>query len=79
MRFITSDHPVVFYNQYAEHRTIRSNTGLASKGLQIFYPISPYHIIILYDEAIYKIGAKKSTSVDVTSVSDVQQLNDLQW
>ncbi|WP_175011020.1 DUF4238 domain-containing protein [Burkholderia lata] len=79
IRFVTSDHPVVFYNQYAEEREIRSNTGFASRGLQIFYPVSPYHMVVLYDEAIYKIGGRKATSVDVTSVTDVQQLNDLQW
>jgi len=79
IRFVTSDHPVVFYNQYGEERVIRSNTGLASKGLQIFYPVSPYHMVVLYDDAIYKMGARKARSVDVTSVADVQQLNDLQW
>lgn len=79
IRFVTSDHPVVFYNQYGEERVIRSNTGLASKGLQIFYPVSPQHMVVLYDEKIYKMGGRKATSVEVTSVTDVQQLNDLQW
>ncbi|MFC5427547.1 DUF4238 domain-containing protein [Paraburkholderia denitrificans] len=79
IRFVTSDHPVVFSNQYGEDRIASSNIGLASKGLQIFYPVSPWHMVVLYDEAIYKIGNRKGTSVDVTSVADVQKLNDLQW
>jgi Protein of unknown function (DUF4238) len=38
--FITSDHPVVLYNQFLEARkTYGSNTGLACKGLEMFLPI----------------------------------------
>lgn len=35
--FITSDNPVVMYNQFMLWRTDGSNTGMASKGLQIFF------------------------------------------
>jgi hypothetical protein len=40
--YITSDHPVVRYNQYFGHpKPIASNTGLICRGLQVFLPLSP--------------------------------------
>jgi len=35
--FITSDNPVVFYNQIMNFRNFGSNTGFSAKGLQIFF------------------------------------------
>lgn len=79
IQFITSDHPVVLYNQYGEDRVFRSNIGLACKGLQVFYPVSPRHVVMLYDAAIYKLGQRRDTFAEVTQRRDVEQLNDLQW
>jgi len=57
--FITSDHPVVLYNQFLEDQKVPGgNNGLASKGLQIFLPLSPYHLIVFFDHDVYKIGEK---------------------
>jgi len=43
--FVIGDHPVVLYNQFAEHHTVLRNrgaaTGLAAKGLQLLMPLSP--------------------------------------
>ena len=41
VNFITSDNPVILYNQACERSVVGSSTGLASKGLQIFFPVSP--------------------------------------
>ena len=79
INFITSDNPVVFYNQACEHSDVGSSTGLASKGLQIIFPLSPKHILIFYDSKVYKIGAKKHSYTDVINENDIFQLNDLQW
>lgn len=55
--FITSDHPVVFYNQFLHSRkSFGSNTGLAAKGLQIFLPLSPRHVLVFFDVDVYKVG-----------------------
>jgi Protein of unknown function (DUF4238) len=71
--FITSDHPVVLYNQLNE-----SHIGLACKGLEIFLPISPRHLIIFFDRDVYKVGHKNNASIDITENADVEALNLLQ-
>jgi len=77
--FITSDHPVVLYNQFLEDQKVPGgNTGLASKGLQIFLPLSPHHLIVFFDHDVYKIGEKGNMSVDITADSDVEALNVIQ-
>ena len=77
--FITSDNPVVFYNQFLSFRKLVSNTGLASKGLLIFLPINPKQLIILYDEAVYGVGSKKCDVINVSDPRDVEQINRLQF
>ncbi|WP_289048532.1 DUF4238 domain-containing protein [uncultured Psychrobacter sp.] len=78
--FITSDYPVVRYNQFLEEREHPpSNTGYGSVGLQIFIPLNGHITLVLYDENIYKIGNKKQNTVVLTQEKDVDQLNILQF
>lgn len=77
--FITSDNPVVYFNQFFSFRKLGSNTGLASKGLQIFFPVSPKHLVVLYDGKVYGVGSKKCDVVDVSDARDMEQLNRLQF
>jgi len=77
--FITSDNPVVYYNQFFSFRKLGSNTGLASKGLQIFFPVSPKHLVLLYDGKVYGVGSRKCDVVDVSDARDIEQLNRLQF
>lgn len=77
--FITSDNPVVYYNQFFSFRKLGSNTGLASRGLQIFFPVSPKHLVVLYDDKVYGVGSRRSEVVDVSDARDVEQLNRLQF
>lgn len=81
VEFITSDNPVVFYNQCFEgaDANIGGNGGLANTGLQIFLPLSPRHLLVLYDRKTYKIGQRKSDYCDVSNRDDVRQFNDLQY
>ena len=44
--FITSDNPVILYNQLLEFEPLGSKTGLACKGLQIFLPLSPKVLLV---------------------------------
>ncbi|WP_295994054.1 DUF4238 domain-containing protein [Rugamonas sp.] len=76
--FITSDNPVVRRNQFACGRKTFNNIGFACIGLQIFFPLSPKHIVIFYDSKIYKIGSKNSTECIIKNKSDVHRLNELQ-
>lgn len=77
--FITSDNPVVFYNQFLSFRKLASNTGLVSKGLLIFFPISPKQLIILYDGAVYGVGSKSCNVINISDLSEVEQINRLQF
>jgi hypothetical protein len=77
--FVTSDNPVVFRNQHLWNRKDLSNIGLASRGLQIFFPLSPRIMLVFYDDKVYKIGGKNKQEVLITDQKDVENLNDLQW
>lgn len=78
--FITSDDPVVLYNQYCEGITYLGVTGWNCRGLQIFWPISPSKLIFLYDHSIYKVGRshRGSTVTEIADERDIVQLNSLQ-
>lgn len=77
--FITSDNPVVFYNQFFEPRkTPFSQIGVASKGLEIFLPLSPTHLLMFFDSDVYKVGAKNSMIIPVNDKKDIESLNLLQ-
>lgn len=75
--FITSDNPVVFYNQALEVCDSHHEIGTASKGLQIFFPISPEISILFYDASVYKVGGRREQSIQVTEQSDMDQINTL--
>ncbi len=79
--FIISDDPAVLYNQFLDHRKkTGSNTGLAVKGLQLFLPLGPKHLIMFFDADVYTVGGRRLSSlkVEVTDKSDVRELNILQ-
>lgn len=77
--FISSDAPVVFYNQLMEHAgNYIGSTGLASKGLQIFYPIHPRLMICLYDPTIYSFDNECINCCGTESIDEIHQLNGLQ-
>lgn len=79
--FFTSDAPVYLYNQYCEGIRDRGVTGLASRGIQIFLPLSPSIILMLYDGNTYKINrfADRWSDRSITDkLSDIDQLNLLQ-
>lgn len=76
--FITSDAPVVLYNQLMENcDNYVGATGLTSKGLQIFYPIHPRLMICLFDSNEYDYGTTDCISTKL--VEDSHQLNALQF
>lgn len=77
--FLTSDNPVIFYNQLMSFRRLGSNTGFTAKGLEIFLPIDPRHMIVLYDEKVYRVGNDNNKRVYVDRGRDVEELNILQF
>lgn len=56
-----------------------SNTGVASKGLQIFVPLDPEKMVLLYDSDVYSVGTtNKKAVVEITTPTDIYGLNTLQ-
>lgn len=76
--FITSDNPVIACNPLLSFRTFGSNCGVASKGLQIYFPIDPLKLILFYDGEAYRVGPNDSIVVNVTSPADIHAINTLQ-
>ena len=80
LAFWTSDNPSVLYNQFLEKKRPHfNNTGLITKGLQIFCPLSPAKYLIFYDGGTYKVGSKDSDVIEIKSLTDIEQLNKLQF
>ncbi|MEC0089912.1 DUF4238 domain-containing protein [Paenibacillus macquariensis] len=78
--FITSDHPVIKYNQFYERlNKIGGHTGFASKGLQIFFPMLPDLYMVFYDSDVYGIGSRKEEVISVSDEKDIEFLNLLQF
>jgi hypothetical protein len=78
VEFVTSDNPVVLYNQLLSFRKAGNSTGLITKGLQIFFPISPRLLIVFYDMGAYRVSRNNKIEHDITDVRDVYNLNLLQ-
>jgi hypothetical protein len=78
--FITSDHSVALSNQLFEGSApIMSNTGLNSRGLQVFFPLNPHYTLIVFDADAYKVGGRNFNVVCVDAPEeDVGALNLLQ-
>lgn len=77
--FISSDYPVVRYNQYLEGRKWPgAHTGFGIVGLQLFWPLSPHQQLVIYDGLTYKVGSKREVAVPLSRSEDINQLNLLQ-
>lgn len=74
--FITSDNPACPYNQFLERIGVE-NSGFACRGIQLYMPISPYVAILYYDGKAYKVGSAHKKVVDITSSTDIHELNKL--
>jgi hypothetical protein len=72
--FITSDAPVVLHNQYCEGIDFRGVLGWACRGLQVVLPLSPSHLVLLFDGGVYKVGASHR-GCQVTHISDVRDVD----
>lgn len=78
--FITSDNPVIKYNQFLEYKKAYGGiTGFGVKGIQLMLPLNPYFYIIFYDQGVYKIGNRKQRFVEINNIRDINSLNLLQF
>lgn len=76
--FIFSDAPVVFYNSYCRRVRNRGVLGVQCPGLQIFFPLNPWTLALLFDADKYSGSFKEYLQYDTYSRSDVSQMNALQ-
>lgn len=74
--FITSDCPVSLYNQFHE-RIGKRTFAFGSIGAQIFFPLSPRVMFLIYDNLCYKIGTRKSKYIHISNSDDVRNLNNI--
>ncbi len=78
--FVTSDNPVIRYNQFFELRKWPgSGAGWANPGLQILFPLNPRMLLILYDRDLYKVGKWGSDIANADTTTDVNRINGLQF
>lgn len=75
--FVLSDNPIVFQNPLLEEHVKYNCNGMASRGLQIYFPLSPRRTICFYDSDVYKFSGRNV--IDLRSPKDVMQLNRLQF
>ena len=77
--FVTSDNPVVLYNQYCERvAEMWGTTGATTRGLQAFLPLSPRACLILFDSEVYFVPTRSRTQTLRASAKDVDAMNALQ-
>jgi hypothetical protein len=80
MSFVTSDNPVVFYNQLMEKKKAPGSCAAISwKGLQIFVPLTEQHYLAYYDPVVYDMGASGPIEITLSEPNDVMALNKLQF
>ncbi len=73
---ITSDNPVFKYNQYLEGARGHGTTGMGLTGLQIFLPLSPKHVLVMYDKDVYDYVKKQlPTEADVAVLNGLQVIS----
>ncbi len=75
--FITSDNPVFRYNQYCEGTKGVGVVGGVARGLQVFLPLSPSILLLLFDGWAYKVGNNDLVSEDLPD-EDIASLNAMQ-
>lgn len=74
---ILSDAPIVFDNPYFKDETGQVYAGLANRGLQIYCPLSPNKLLLLYDPECYEVKRDDRWNSAITT-DEVHQLNLLQ-
>jgi hypothetical protein len=77
--FVTSDNPAITHNQYCEGIDYRGVLGWNCAGIQILLPVSPRHLVLLYDTKVYAVGAKHDRGASrIVDVADIRNLNAFQ-
>ena len=77
--FISSDFPVIRHNMFLDSfKWQHGKYGYACKGLQIFIPITPTIMIILFDADTYKVGINNRDVMELSNKQEIDNLNVMQ-
>lgn len=77
-QFITSDNPLVRYNQlYVQRRYTIRGYGLGNMGLQLFFPISPKMCICIFDHILYDFYENREGIIEVDKGKQLDEINRL--
>lgn len=77
-QFITSDNPLVRYNQMYVLRNYRlRGYGLGTMGLQLFFPISPKLCICIFDDVMYEYEKNNEGNIEVAKSKHIDEINRL--
>lgn len=75
--WITSDHPLIAYNTYTEELPeTQPGHDLMTIGLQLFLPLSPRILLVLFDDTIYR--CRDAKNLVTATPADIDALNLLQ-
>jgi hypothetical protein len=77
--YIFSDAPIILYNAFFYGRDSSRINCFASNGLQIFCPLGPKVMLLLYDDRFYSFKNEANGKLIVSSVSDIDSINSLQF
>ncbi|MFB1065475.1 DUF4238 domain-containing protein [Natrinema sp. H-ect4] len=75
--FIGGDHPIVLDNPYFRDKPDYAISQWESPGLQVFCPLGPDLLLILYDPECYN-PRREGNRITVTDSAVVERINDLQ-
>lgn len=73
--FITSDCPAVLFNPWCRGWKAGGVTGWACAGLQVYLPLSPRHILLLWNPEIYSMSGGPRRELRISHPRDVYGLN----
>ncbi|WP_256462224.1 DUF4238 domain-containing protein [Parageobacillus sp. KH3-4] len=77
-QFITSDNPLVRYNQmYVQRNYTLRGYGLGNMGIQLFFPISPKMCICLFDHILYDYTANEDGIIEIHNGKQIDEINKL--
>ena len=76
--FITSDAPVALHNLWTQPAWEHAPVGSEVAGLLAFLPLSPRHVLALFDREVYRVAGASTGFVSVRDQRVVKQINSLQ-
>jgi hypothetical protein len=79
VEYLIGDAPVVFHNQWCRRAPSFGGLGYASAGLQIFLPIGPEDLLVLYDRDVYEVGDSAKDVATIVDPAEVRAFNALQF